>query len=177
MGALLALDERAFADPVMTENSWNPSPTPIVSIPDDFLRAIGKVNVCWGGLESIMDLALSKIGGFGSGDSRGAIMTAHMPLPQKLDVLSAIAVSLVPDYPHMTGFESVKPLLKKAQESRNKVAHGTWSLDNGAVYKGRLTARGKLKISIEPVTIADLEAVCLDIHKAGLAVIELILKK
>ena len=153
------------------------SPTPVITIPDEFLLAMGKVTVVWGVLESIIDISLYKLGGFGNVDARGAIMTAHMPFPQKMDVLEALSKHLAPDYPHLAQFSSVKPLLKKAQEGRNRIAHGNWGYENGVVSRGRATARGQLKISVEPITIAEIEAILLDIHKAGIAVIDLVLKK
>jgi hypothetical protein len=153
------------------------SPVPIITIPDDMLRAIGKVNVVWGVLESVVELSVIKLAGFKVEDSRGAIVTAHMTWPLKMDILEACAVALAPEYPHLAKFGELKPLLKKAQEGRNRVAHGMWGFQNGQTYKSRATARGKLKISIEPITLDEMEAISLDIHKAGVAVIRLVLKQ
>lgn len=155
-----------------------PSPTPIITIPDDILRAIGKVNVVWGILESTVDLSLQKVAGFSLGDQRAHIITAHMTWPLKMDIFESIANALAPQYPHLAKFSpDIKPLLKKAQEGRNRVAHGVWGKDGDIVYKGRVSARGKLKTSLDEVTVADLEAICLDIHKATVAVILHVLNK
>jgi hypothetical protein len=58
-----------------------------VTLPEPYLIAIGKVSVAWGMLESIVDLAISKFSGFEPNDPRGAILTAHMTWPLKMDIL------------------------------------------------------------------------------------------
>jgi hypothetical protein len=115
------------------------------TLPDIYLTAIGRVSVNWGMLESIMDLAISKFAAFEHDDPRGAIVTAHMSWPQKMDVLEAFASLMREDYPHLAKFDALKPLLKKAQEGRNRVSHGQWGTQaDGTIHKLRLTARGKL---------------------------------
>jgi hypothetical protein len=147
------------------------------AVPAPYLEAIGKVCIHWALLESIVDVALSKLAGFALEDSRGAIVTAHMSWPQKMDVLSAIVDAFLADHPHLARFESVKPLLKKAQEGRNRVVHGQWGVLDGKVHKLRLTARGKLKTSIEPIALDEIHAVALDIGRAGAATLKLVLNK
>lgn len=66
-----------------------PSPVPIITIPDDILRAIGKVNIVWGILESTVDLSLQKLAGFQLVDQRAAIVTAHMTWPLKMDIFES----------------------------------------------------------------------------------------
>ena len=74
-------------------------------------------------------------------------------------------------------FDEPKALLKKAQEGRNRVVHGAWSFRESKVYKLRSTARGKLKASASVVTADDLDAIMIDIHKAGVALFKVILIK
>ncbi len=100
-----------------------------INLPDDYLIAIGKVNVQWGMLETVVDLAIGTLGGFKLYDPRSAIMTAHMTWPLKMDILESLVTAIAVDHPHLSPkFQISKPLLKKAQEGRNRVIHGQWGV-------------------------------------------------
>ena len=146
-------------------------------IPEPYLTAIGKVCVNWGMLEKIMDLALAKLAGFTLEDSRGAIVTTHMSWPQKMDVLEALVNALLLDYPYLAKFDKTKPLLKKAQEGRNRIVHGQWGESDGKIHKLRMTARGKLKASIDLITIEQINAIAMDVGRAGAALLKLVLNQ
>jgi hypothetical protein len=145
-------------------------------IPEPYLIAIGKVCIEWGTLESTIDICIEKLADFDLYDQRGAIITAHMSFPQKLDVLGSLVVAMQPRLPYLAAFEVVKPLLKKAQEGRNRFVHGRWGVRDGNVFKGRFTARGTPKSSIDPVKPDDIEAVVADIWNAGRATLKAILQ-
>ena len=151
-----------------------PSDVPIIDIPDEILLEIGRVTVVWGILETVVDLSIAKLAGFNEGPN-GAIITAHMAWPLKMDVLEALIVSLRPEHPHLGAFSDVKPQLKKAQDGRNRTAHGSWGMERGQAVKLRATARGKLKVSMDVVTVQDLETIKLDIYRAGTALLMLVL--
>ena len=145
-----------------------------IDVPDEYLLRIGKITVAWGDLEGIVDLALAKLGGFDHDDPRGRILTAHMTWPLKMDTLEAFADSLTTGYPWLRRFSKAKPLLKAAQDGRNRVAHGAWSYEGGQVRKLRATARGKLKTSVAPITVADLDEILAAIGHAGRALLDVI---
>lgn len=152
-----------------------PSPeTFVISVPEPYLTAIGKVTVVWGVLESVVDLSIWRLAGFKQTDHRSAIVTAHMTWPLKMDIIEALAVAVTPDYPRFAGFSAIKPLLKKAQEGRNRTAHGQWAYQDGQVYKARATARGRLRVGIVPITLAEIEEVVIDIGRAGRALLKLV---
>jgi hypothetical protein len=146
-------------------------------IPEPYLIAIGKVCVNWGMLEMVMDHAIGKLARFDLYDSRGAVVTAHTSWPQKMDVLEALVGELRTDYPHLAKFDAIKPLLKKAQEGRNRVVHGRWGEEDGKVHLLRTTARGKLKSSIDLITIEDIQAIAMDIGRAGAGLTKLVLNQ
>jgi hypothetical protein len=53
-----------------------------------------------------------------------------------MDVLGSVAVAMRLCLPHLAAFEDVKPLLKKAQDGRNRFAHGQRRVRDGKVFKG-----------------------------------------
>jgi len=151
----------------------------MVKIPDEYLLAIGKVCVQWGALETVVDLAIAKLGGFRSFDPRAMIITAHMTWPLKMDIIEALITALREDaaHAHLARFDEIKPMLKVAQDGRNKCVHGQWGYDKGNVSKLRATARGRLRASINTITVDDIDKAAGDIGRAGAAIIKLILNK
>ncbi len=146
-------------------------------IPEPYLTAIGRVVVHWCNLEAVTDLAIGKLAGFDAYDHRGAIATAHMTWPQKMDILESLINVLRDEHAYLAKFDDVKPLLKKAQDGRNRLVHGQWGKQDGQVVKLRITARGKLKFGIAPITIDEIRTIGLDVGQAGLALIKTVLGK
>jgi hypothetical protein len=148
-----------------------------ITLPEPYLTAIGKVTVAWGHLESIVAMGLAKFTGYTDFDWRSATITAHMPWPQKMDAMETLINELTPENPHLAKFPEVKTLLKKAQEGRNRVSHGQWGYENGQASKARLTARGKLRPSIDPITVTEIETIASDIGRAAIRLWRLIVNK
>jgi hypothetical protein len=144
------------------------------NIPDEYLLRIGRINVAWGALETVVDLALARLGGFNQTDPRSAIITAHMAWPLKMDILEALAHALETSHPKLRNLAKVKPFLKAAQEGRNQTAHGHWTFKDGQVIKVRMTARGKLRFLAGPVTIDELDNALTAIIDAGRAVLDVV---
>ena len=93
----------------------------------------------------------------------------HMAFPMKLDVMGALVSELLPNYPRLSTYRGVQQSLKRAQEGRNMVVHGRWAVDDtsGEVQVSRLSARGKLKASTTPFSVAEIRAVSDLIVKAS----------
>jgi hypothetical protein len=94
-------------DPLETAKPYPDNFT--ISIPDDYLLAIGKVCVAWGTLETVVDLGINKFAGFRSVDPRSLIITAHMTWPLKMDVLESLVTALREDneYAHLARFGDI----------------------------------------------------------------------
>jgi len=138
-------------------------------IPDEYLTEIGRVTTRWAMLESVVDLCLTRLAGKDILDARSAIIFNHMAFPMKLDVMGALVSELLPNYPELSGFPTVHQLLKQAQEKRNSIAHSKWGTDEqtGKVQISRLTARGKLKTSITPISVSEIRTAADLIEKAA----------
>lgn len=148
-----------------------------ITLPEPYLTAIGKVSVAWGNIEMIVDMAIAKFAGYNGFDWRAGTLTAHMTWPLKMDVMETLITELTPEYPHLASFSEIKPLLKKAQDGRNRVSHGQWGYENGQASKARVTARGRLRPRIEPITVTDIEGIARDIGRAAIRVWRLIVNK
>lgn len=146
-----------------------------VTLPDDYLIAIGKVCVQWGMLESMIELAITKLAGFELYDPRSKIMVNHMAWPMRVDIFSSLCHALATDYPRLKDFAEVLPLMKKAQEGRNRIVHGFWGCEDGKVTALRASARGRLKVSMESVTLAELNGVLKDINVATAGIYNLVI--
>jgi hypothetical protein len=138
-------------------------------IPDEYLTEIGRVTTRWAMLESVIDLCLTLLIGNREFDVRSAIIFNHMAFPMRIDVMGALVSQLLPDYSGLAEFPTVHQLLKQAQEKRNLIAHSKWGVDEqtGQVTVSRLTARGKLKTSIVPISVAEITAAADLIAKAA----------
>lgn len=146
-------------------------------LPEDYLIAIGNVTVVWGHLEAIADLAINKFAGNQNLDWRCTILTAHMSWPQKMDVLESLVDGLRSEYPHLSRFDAVKRLLRKAQEGRNRIAHGQWGYNEGTATKARATARGKLLTSIDPISVETINAIARDIGRAAMGLFKIVVNR
>jgi hypothetical protein len=138
-------------------------------IPTEYLIEIGRVSTRWGILESTIDLCLMNLAGKDILDPRSLIIFNHMAFPMKIDVMGALVSQLQPTYPDLSGFPPVLQLLKQAQEQRNRVVHSKWGSDEpgGQVTISRLTARGKLKTSVTPISVEEVRAAADLITKAA----------
>jgi hypothetical protein len=148
------------------------------TLPDEYLIAIGRVSYIWGVLESSMDFPLAKLSGLDRDDDpRPAIMVTHMSWPQRMDTLETFVSLLSSEYEYLQRFSEVKPILKKAQEGRNRIVHARWGRQDSSITIAKMTARGKLKVSIEPISVQEIDSIFNDIGIAGVELIKLILNK
>jgi hypothetical protein len=154
-----------FADPAKA----------IVTLPDAYLIGIGKVCVQWGNLEAVMELSITKMAGMDHWDPRSKIMLNHMAWPMRTDIFKSLADQLMPEYPRLKEYQAVASHLKKAQEGRNRVVHSHWGIEDGKVTAMRASARGKLKFSLEAVTIDELDGILRDINVATAALYNLVI--
>ena len=91
-----------------------------------------------------------------------------MAFPQKLDVLAALVHEIKESgYAGFDNYKAVESLLKQAQEKRNSLIHAKCHYENGQAVISRITARGKLKMSVTPISVADIRAMSALIYKAA----------
>lgn len=148
--------------------------------PKEYLLELGRISALWGSLENSINLAISKLAGYKAiYDFRAAILTAHANFKQRVDILGALCDQLKEEYPHLKSHDKVIALIVKAQSKRNKYMHNGiyYNEETQQVETTSLSARGKLKIAIEAVTLADLIEISAAIHEAMCALHGLVTQK
>jgi hypothetical protein len=139
--------------------------------PKEYLVELGRLFALWGGLESSLILAISKLAGYEETmDWRAAVLTAHSSFMQRVDILATLCDELQSEFPHLSDYKKVVERIKSIQVQRNKYAHNSIILDenSGKVVTSSLKARGKLKTKIEEIKLDDLKQICADIHETML---------
>lgn len=141
-------------------------------LPDDYLKEVGRISVLWSSLESFLHIFIGKLAGFDINDPKPFIMINHSSFPQKLDMFSALCEQVVSDYPRLINYQDVVAKLKAAQQQRNKFLHNVMALnpESGKVEMPVGSARGKLKLRLESIEIADFRktVIAIDEAQAGL---------
>jgi hypothetical protein len=129
-------------------------------IPSEYLVEIGRINTRWSALESMIDFCLMRLAGKEITESRSLIIFNHMSFPMKLDVMGALISELLPGYSRLADYQAVIQLLKQVQEKRNAIIHAKWSVNQATqkVEISRFSARGKVKISMAPISTAEIRA-------------------
>ena len=98
-----------------------------------------------------------------------------MSFPLKLDVMSALCSELLPNYPRLTEYHKSLNFSHSAGK-RNAVVHAKWGV-NGTTKQveiSRLSARGKLKITMAPITVAEIRAASVKILESVQLLYELV---
>lgn len=143
-----------------------------MEVPDEYLREIGLVVVCFNSLEFLLHSALVlELLGKPDGDGRANAIFAEMGFDQKLNALEAMLriKDKTPDKTHHS-FRAVKSLLEQSSVKRNIVSHHMWVANNGIVHKSDVQLRkGALKFVSDKVSIEDLAAMALFISDARTA--------
>ncbi|WP_442808255.1 hypothetical protein [Trinickia soli] len=148
-------------------------------LPDAYLVELGRVSALWAALESVLNMSLSKLAGFEElGDFRPFVLVNHSSFPQRLDMLGALCEQLAGEFDWLKGHGPVTSALKSAQTLRNKFLHNGMHFDEavGKAVMPVISARGKLKTTIEHVSLADIRRAAVAIDEAQTALRRLVFK-
>jgi len=148
-------------------------------LPDAFLVELGRVSALWAALEALLMLSLSRLSGFSDPNNPVPfILVAHSSFPQRLDMLGTLCEQLTPQHPHLSDCSSVATKLRAAQRLRNRYLHNGLSPnpETGEIEITEGSARGKVKVSIERVSVADIQAASFEIHEAHRALAFLVFR-
>lgn len=159
------------------ENNSNdpPSGSPL---PDAFLVELGRVSAMWASLEQLLNLCIGKLAGFNvTKEPTAYIILVHSAFPQRLHMFGALCEQLQPHAANLTNYKTVIAGIETAQKKRNRFVHNGISHDpdTGNYLLSEGSARGKLKLSLSPVTPQEINAVSKDIQKAMKSLYQLVL--
>ncbi len=146
-------------------------------LPDEYLVELGRVSARWASLEATLMLVLGKLAGFNDTENPTPfILVAHASFPQRLDMIGSLCEQLVGQHQNLTGYDTVLVKLRAAQKSRNRFLHNGITLNptDGRAELALDSARGKLKINIERVEVADIRRAEVEIHDAQRALVKLV---
>ena len=137
-------------------------------IPSELLVELGRIASLWGVLEDMVNFSLAEVGGVYSDGPKQLILFQHLGMPQKLDMLAALAgYSDEKSYDAQELSEALLAL-RKAQTERNRFMHNpiTSNSHTGAFEISHISARGKLRITTSQVSVGTLREVSELIHEA-----------
>lgn len=137
--------------------------------PNQYLLELGRMTTIWGTLESAINVAISKLAGYSRPlDFRALVVVAHSNFQQRVDIVSTLCEQLAPEYPNLATYRQVIAKIEAAQKARNKYAHNAvvTNEETGEVQVSFVSARGKLKTTIETVHLADIKEATAKIHEA-----------
>jgi hypothetical protein len=145
-------------------------------LPNEYLIELGRVGALWAALEFQLNITIGKLAGFDIYDPTGFILITHSSFPQRLDAFAALCDQMVTDQPNLGNFAEVVQQLKSAQRSRNTYMHNTMHYDPASceVRMSKGTARGKVKVDVERVTVADIRRAAIAVHDAQRALLKLL---
>jgi hypothetical protein len=140
-------------------------------LPEAYLGELGRLSALWCGLQGQLDVCLGQVAGFADlSDPRPFILLKHSSFPQKLDALAALCEQLASQVPGLAEYSSTVTRLRTAQRLRNRFAHNGMVVnpETGRVEMAIGSARGKLKTSVELVSLADIRRASMEVHEAML---------
>ena len=148
-------------------------------LPDKYLIPLGRITALWNSLEDLLNTSLNKL----SGDNNFShpviySLITHSSFPQRLDSLSSLCDLLKNEHKHLEKHRDVVRIIKNAQSKRNKFTHNGIILnEKGELEMLTVSARGKLKMEVKPISLVELDRAAMSIHEAVLALHELITQK
>lgn len=141
-------------------------------LPNEYMIELGRISSLYGVLENVVNIGISKLAGYANTyDYRSAIMLAHSNFQQRVDILATLFEQTVKEYPKLEGYEKVIKLIKRAQKGRNKFMHSSLGCDpeNDEVQLSSMSARGRLKTTVETIYIKELIEISAITHEATCA--------
>jgi len=142
---------------------------------DAHLLAIGRVAAISSVLEHFVSRGVWSL--LRIPDQKGHVITAHLSLPARLDMLKALADMHIANSTKSQKFNRLIKRLRIASENRNDIIHAVWAFTETKQKKdvatlAKITVRGKLKTLIKTITPEDIENVSKEIWSATVELIQ-----
>ncbi|WP_333591408.1 hypothetical protein [Brevundimonas sp.] len=138
------------------------------NLPPELLQAIGRMAMCAAQTESVMQ---SFIGAVLEIDNLETVaLTAHMAAPLKDHVARALIELNGANVETIDLVDDLLDAISTAAEKRNVVIHNSILRhpQTGELFSYRQTARGSLQVSLQPVSVEEIEKDATLIYEAGM---------
>jgi len=137
-------------------------------IPQSLMVEIGRIASLWTVLESLVNFSLGRLSDVDPLEPRQLILFEHLSFPQKLDILGALASAEENSKIDPQELSQALHLVKRAQSERNRFLHNSVILDeeNGQYFIMQMSARRRVKITTDPVSVESLRATVCVIDEA-----------
>lgn len=146
--------------------------------PDEYALEVGRIMGLWANLEDQLGQFIGKLAGFDEfADRTALILTAHLSFPQKLQMFETLCELLQDQYQHLQAYKNTSSKIRSAQTERNKYAHNGMFFDVNSknVKMTSVSARGKLRLEVNVVTVLQLRRVLMKINEATISLYNLVL--
>jgi len=138
-------------------------------LPNDFMLELGRISAIWGSLESTVNIAIGKLAGYSEVyDYRAAILLAHANFKQRIEILETLFEQCSKERKNFKDYAPIIRKIKSVQKGRNKFIHNSISFnpDSKRMEIASLSARGTMKVTVNPITINELKEVTAKTHEA-----------
>lgn len=166
-------DSEAYSDAAVIALDFSNWPQP-----DEFALEVGRIMGLWANLEDLLGQFIGKLAGFDEfADRKALILTAHSSFPQKLQMFETLCEMLQEQYQHLQTYKITLSKIRSAQTERNKYAHNGMFFDVNSknVKMTSVSARGKLRLEVNVVTVQQLRRVLMKINEATISLYNLVL--
>ena len=147
--------------------------------PEPYLLEIGRLLQVWGNLEDLIGQFIGKLAGFNEiADPTAYILTVHSSFPQKLQMLESLCEGLSAEFPNLEPYKQITGRIRSLQAIRNKFAHHGVTVDpeTGQAEMPMVSARGKLKMTVDTIKLHEIRHATLKIQEAQILLYNMVLQ-
>ncbi len=147
------------------------------NIPDNLLRAIGLMAMASAQTEAIVGQFIAAV--LHLDEVEAIALTAHMSAPLKDQICRAVAELNAPSVDAIDELDDILDEIKTACEARNIVVHNSMTRDpeTNEIFSYRSSARGSVMVSLQPVSVTEIEKDAGRIYEAGMALMTYMIKR
>lgn len=139
------------------------------NIPDDYLRAIGLMAMSSAQTESVVGEFIASV--LRLDYAEAVALTTHMSAPLKDQICRAVYELNAPSVAAIDELDEILDEIKAASDARNVVVHNSLirDPDTNEILSYRASARGSIMVSLQPVSVTQIEKDARRIYEAGMA--------
>lgn len=137
-------------------------------LPQEYLSAIGLMSAAASSTDNIIEMAIA--GMLGIDAEQMCAVTSHMSAPLRASCLKSAAEIVLEDPKALDELDFHLEAIKKAQEARNDIVHGSWCVrpSDKAVLLVQQEARTHVNIQSRPMTVDEIKRKAITLYEVGM---------